>query len=315
MSRKRIGGFFSAAVATVAIAGSTLVGAPTASAQPAVCPDVLVVGIEGTGSVGAPPPTIIKNIVEPYRSKPGHEVVYLDDANVYPGSIWPVGPYPYDQSREAGTQYGINVIEAKHAECPDTEFKTIGHSQGAVVAGDILQRLHEKGSVPDDQLSGEGYADGRQAVTGIEVVLPGIVPGYTMRNERTNMGEIEWYSECRATDPICDFPQPLQEPVRVFTAPGDFMERHGQYYPNGTEDKAGYVVTPSPPSNLNGTPVPAPMPGPTLPDVAVPPLAPVPPLPNLNSKYVPTPVKNYLPPEVQAVLPREVNEFIPPPLF
>ncbi len=301
--------------AAASIAVSSLLFVSTNSvAQPASCPDVLVIGVEGTGSVGATN-SVTRNHVEPYRSLPGHEVTYID----YPGSIWPVGPYPYDQSREAGTQAVVNTVEAKHAECPDTEYLVIGHSQGAGVAGDGLERLHQRGNVPDDKLSGEGLSDPRTPNTGIEVVLPGIIPGYTMKNERGDMGNVNWSSQCYQGDPICDFPQPFQEPVRVFTALGDYFEKHGNYPSDGTDQKApGNYVAPGPPSQINGTPVPAPIPGPELPDIPVPVLPPLPPMANLNNTapapYVPTPVSNYIPVEVQRVLPPEVNNFVPPPL-
>ena len=279
------------------------------------CPDVLVIGVEGTGSVGAEN-SITKSYVEQYRSLPGHEIVYLDDVNQYPGSFWPLGPIMYDQSREMGTQTVVNTIEAKHQECPDTTFKVIGHSQGAGVAGDGLERIHQRGTVPDEQLSGIGISDPRTPNTGIEVVLPGLLPGVTMKDERKDMGNIHWETECYDSDPICDFPQPFQEPVRTFTSIGDYFEKHGRYAPSGTaEREPGNYVIPGPPSQINGTPVPAPVPGPELPEVPMPVLPPTGPLPNLApNPYVPTPVKNFIPPEVQAILPPEVNNFVPPPL-
>lgn len=296
--------------------------APT-SAQGA-CPDVLVVGVDGTGGTGGAS-SLVRLHTDQYLGRHGYEVQHV----AYPASFWPLGAYTYDESRRMGADGARQLIEATHRQCPGTRFEGIGHSQGAAALGDAATAIHAAGTVPDELIEVDLLSDSRHPGTGIETVLPGIVPGASMLGERGPHGAQAWSQICVERDGICDMPQPAQDPVGFIDSAIGYLTKHpSRYGPDLIDTEApttGPVVIPAP-SSLPIAPIL--FPGPELLQVPAPLLEPGP-LANLDDlteladsvvraltppPYTPTPLRAYVPPEVAAVLPPEVANFTPPPL-
>ncbi|MCZ4505911.1 PE-PPE domain-containing protein [Rhodococcus ruber] len=285
-----------------------LFAAPSAGA----CPHTVVIGVDGTGSVGHTP-SLVTQHADPWIAE-GAEFRRID----YPGSIWPIGPYPYDQSRRAGIDATKAEINAVRRECPDAHIHLVGHSQGAAVIGDALEERTAAGE-SNTNISADLYADPRHPDTGIEVVLPGLLPGYSMKNERGSMGEAKVYQQCVQGDPVCDFPQPLQDPLGLIDAPAGYWYKHGYHLPDSPEPRSGTHVIPAgpmtpfiPPVEQRQIPF-----APDLRDVIdyqVPALPDVPPLPNLTEPYVERPLSVYVPDHVEPYVPAPILDHVPPPL-
>lgn len=79
-----------------------------------------------------------------------------------PIALPPDGQESYNNSRAAGTEATIDVMERRYAECPLTTYVLAGFSQGAVIAGDVAARIGAgDGPVPADLVLGVGLiADG-----------------------------------------------------------------------------------------------------------------------------------------------------------
>lgn len=136
----------------------------------------------------------------------------------------------YDDSRNEGTSRLEGELTYMHETCPDTKFILSGFSQGAVIAGDVADRIGGgNGPVPAESVAGVALiADGRRqdgvginpgahvggvgaeiALQPVSTLIQGIVPGATMRGERANgFGELadRTFQICAPNDSICDAP-------------------------------------------------------------------------------------------------------------
>lgn len=293
------------------LAGLTqLLAAPSAGA----CPQTVVIGVDGTGSVGHTP-SLVTQHADQFVAE-GAELVRVD----YPGSIWPLGPYPYDQSRAAGVAATKQAITDAHRRCPNAHIHGISHSQGASVVPTAMRELENEGTVPGDQMSFDAFSDPQHPGQGIEIVLPGLLPGYSMLGERDMKGsKIKQHYVCVQGDPVCDFPEVFQDPLGVVDAPLGYWYKHGYYIPDGTEIKSGETIIPAgpmigylPPEEERQIPF-----APKVQDVIdyeVAPLPDVPPLPNFTEPYVERPLSTYIPDEVEQFVPPQVNNYVPPPV-
>ncbi|PQP24146.1 cutinase family protein [Rhodococcus opacus] len=199
------------AVATTLI--STVVSPLPAQALP--CGVSLVIGVDGTASVGDPR-SIVKTKVLPVGG------VMVD----YPASLWPVGPIGYDASVRIGIDETKRIIRKFKAEQPCGRVHLIGHSQGARVAGDAIAELFAEG-MNTSFLSAELLSDPRTPGTGIEVILVGwVAPGITTTGERPSMGSADVVWRCTPGDPICVFPRDL---IGILSIPVAFARHHGSY--------------------------------------------------------------------------------------
>lgn len=136
----------------------------------------------------------------------------------------------YDDSRNEGTSRLEGELTYMHETCPDTKFILSGFSQGAVIAGDVADRIGGgNGPVPAESVAGVALiADGRRqdgvginpgahvggvgaeiALQPVSTLIQGIVPGATMRGERANgFGALadRTFQICAPNDSICDAP-------------------------------------------------------------------------------------------------------------
>jgi pimeloyl-ACP methyl ester carboxylesterase len=97
-----------------------------------------------------------------------------------------------------GTADTIATLEHIRAACPDSHVTLTGYSQGARIAGDVLEKRPE--------LADEGVlvSDPRKAGSGIETQLPGVpFMGADFAGEREPF-TMPVTSQCIAGDPICD---------------------------------------------------------------------------------------------------------------
>src|SRR5690606_17496087 len=94
-----------------------------------------------------------------------------------------------DESVAEGTAKLEQAVRDYHAACPGTRLVLAGYSEGAVVAGDVLQKLSTDTAIPHNQLNGVLYGNPRRqfgdgglggVAGGIETNLPTILPGVTM---------------------------------------------------------------------------------------------------------------------------------------
>ncbi|MBE7365703.1 cutinase family protein [Corynebacterium aurimucosum] len=136
----------------------------------------------------------------------------------------------YDDSRNEGTSRLEGELTYMHETCPNTKFILSGFSQGAVIAGDVADRIGGgNGPVPAESVAGVALiADGRRqdgvginpgahvggvgaeiALQPVSTLIQGIVPGATMRGERANgFGTLadRTFQICAPNDSICDAP-------------------------------------------------------------------------------------------------------------
>nr|WP_067858214.1 cutinase family protein [Nocardia shimofusensis] len=216
--------------------------------QPASCPDVQLVSVPGTwesSSIDDPrnptanPLSLMLNVTGPLRQQfPAqrldvYTVPYVAQFS-NPVAIPPDGQQSYNNSRSEGTQRTVEVLTERARECPLTTYVLAGFSQGAVIVGDVAERIGAgEGPVPADKVLGVALiADGRrtglsgpgQAVEigppppgeGAEVALNGLkVPGITMTGARSGFGELaeRTYTICAPGDMICDSPKQALNPV------------------------------------------------------------------------------------------------------
>lgn len=136
----------------------------------------------------------------------------------------------YDDSRNEGTSRLEGELTYMYETCPNTKFILSGFSQGAVIAGDVADRIGGgNGPVPAESVVGVALiADGRRqdgvginpgahvggvgaeiALQPVSTLIQGIVPGATMRGERANgFGALadRTFQICAPNDSICDAP-------------------------------------------------------------------------------------------------------------
>lgn len=249
------------------------------TAQAEVCPEVISIAVDGTNSVNQP--NSIAGLHAP-------DAIHVQ----YPGSIWPLGPYSYDQSVAMGVAETKRVVREQHSRCPASTIRVVGHSQGSRVAGDAIEQLAAEGDT--SYIHGDLYSDPRHVGTGIEIMVPLGLPGNRFMGERSGFGNADVNQVCITGDPICNFPNLVAEPVKALDVIPGYINLHGAY-PVGVTNEV--TAAPAPP-----------------PVVILPETPPIPPLPNIVEPYTPRPISTYIPVEVQVVLPREVLDWTPPPL-
>ncbi|MFT3716392.1 MAG: cutinase family protein [Gordonia sp. (in: high G+C Gram-positive bacteria)] len=213
------------------------------TAQPADCPDVLVLSVPGTWESSA-----TDDPYNPHANK--HALLLRVTSHLqqdFPSSRAQVHTVPYkaqfqnptnlndheatyNDSRKQGYARAYGKLQNTYNHCPLTRYVLMGFSQGAVIVGDLAAGIGAgDGPIPaqdQDLVIGVGLiADGRRQSgeqhdvgpspkgKGAEVVLGpfgSIVPGITMTGARPGgFGTLEdrVYSICAKGDLICDSPQ------------------------------------------------------------------------------------------------------------
>ena len=216
-------------------------GGVEAPAQPDWCPRVEVISAPGTWESKADDdpinPTANPNSFMLSISNPLKEAYVPEEVKVWTlpytaqfKNINAQHEMSYDESRDEGTSRMEGELITMHETCPATKFIIAGFSQGAVIAGDVADRIGgDNGPIPADAVSGVALvADGRRqdgvgqnpgvnvAGVGAEIALEplnfliqGIVPGATMRGPRANgFGSLadRTFQICAPDDSICDAP-------------------------------------------------------------------------------------------------------------
>lgn len=238
------------------------VGAATA-ADPYDCQAGAVVIVAGTGDVNTPSQIGVEQRYtgltwdnKPDPNSPYHDDPYRVIKPEFPTTLWPLGTVGYDDDVQRGISATNDAIAEYQRNCPDKPVVVTGYSQGARIAGDVLNQIgtSTESKVVDgvtyykvvdadgteywidrSQLSGELYADprrdGPESGRGIEQSMIGVIPGLTMSGKRPGgFGTIPVTSYCYQGDPICDLPDPLHDPFGAFDGLVGYFNKHG-YYP------------------------------------------------------------------------------------
>lgn len=221
--------------------GPSQEGEDASPEQPDWCPRVEFISAPGTWesaadddpiNPGANPNSFMLSITNPLK-----EAYVPEDVKVWTlpytaqfKNINAQHEMSYDDSRNEGTSRLEGELTYMHETCPDTKFILSGFSQGAVIAGDVADRIGGgNGPVPAESVAGVALiADGRRqdgvginpgahlggvgaeiALQPVSTLIQGIVPGATMRGERANgFGELadRTFQICAPNDSICDAP-------------------------------------------------------------------------------------------------------------
>jgi hypothetical protein len=145
--------------------------------------------------------------------------------NANPPAGWQVVRVPYyagvfpvvdrlalDASVAEGTAKLDRAVRDVHAACPATRLVLAGYSEGAVVAGDVLQNLARQSAIPHGLLNGVLYGNPRRpfgdggtggVAGGIETNVPTILPGVTMKGGQ-DYGDLAVRDVCNENDGICN---------------------------------------------------------------------------------------------------------------
>lgn len=244
--------------------GPSTEAAPAEPAQPEWCPAVEFISAPGTWESApdddplnpqANPRSFMLSISNPLKESYAPEDV----------KVWTL-PYTaqfqninskqemtYDESRNEGLGRLEAELQATHADCPQTKFIIAGFSQGAVIAGDVANRIgNGNGVVPAESVAGVALvADGRRqngeginpgvdlngigaeiALEPISALVQPIVPGATMRGPRTGgFGTLSdrTYQICAPDDSICDAPLNIQNGLDRALALIDANGVHARY--------------------------------------------------------------------------------------
>ncbi|MDO5033141.1 cutinase family protein [Corynebacterium sp.] len=230
-------------------AGEDIVGeAPTepsggveAPEQPDWCPRVEFISAPGTWesaadddpiNPGANPNSFMLSITNPLKESyvPEDVKVWTLPYTAQFKNINAQQEMTYDDSRNEGTSRLEGELTYMHETCPATKFVLSGFSQGAVIVGDVADRIGGgNGPIPAEAVAGVALvADGRReagvgvnpgvgvngigaeiALEPVSKLIQAVVPGATMRGPRPNkFGELaeRTFQICAPNDSICDAP-------------------------------------------------------------------------------------------------------------
>ncbi|WP_066527866.1 cutinase family protein [Corynebacterium bouchesdurhonense] len=237
---------------------------PTTPAEPAWCPAVEVVSVPGTWE-SAPDDDPFNPQANPASymlsiTKPLQERYDIDQVRVF------TVPYTaqfrniqtergraemtYDDSRAEGTAKLAGELKFVAQTCPRTQFIIAGFSQGAVIVGDVADRIGTcNGPIESERLLGAVMiADGRRengvgvnpgvelAGQGAEItmqpfqrVVDVATPGATMTGPRPGkFGEVadRAYEVCAPNDTVCDAPLAIGNAIN---RAGDLLLANGNH--------------------------------------------------------------------------------------
>ena len=196
------------AAAAVVAAGTAVLVSPAAdAAAPRGCAETAVFEADGYGHGE----TLTNWNNSGFNANPpaGWEIVQVP----YFAGVFPVvDRLALDASVAEGTGKLEQAVRDYHAGCPGARLVLAGYSEGAVVAGDVLQKLSGDAAIPHQQLSGVLYGNPRRqfgdgglggVAGGIETNVPTILPGVTMQGGQ-EYGDIAVRNVCNENDGICN---------------------------------------------------------------------------------------------------------------
>jgi hypothetical protein len=182
-------------------------GAATAEASVAACPATAVFQTDGY--------TAGESLVNWNNSRFNHNVpagVQIIQVPYYAGVFPVVDRSALDASVAEGVGKLTAAVNEFHGRCPGSQLTLAGYSEGAVVAGNVLERFAQSSAIPRAQLNGVLYGNprrpfgpgGRGGVAGgIETNLPTVLPGVTMQGPHNYAG-IAVREVCNENDGICN---------------------------------------------------------------------------------------------------------------
>lgn len=179
-----------------------------------------------------------------------------------------IAPYPGDTvSMDDSVAEGIanldEAVRTYHAQCPGSHITISGYSQGAIVAGDELNKLSREETIPHQQINGALYGDPRRPGAnggpgGIETNLPTVVPGITMKGPR-GFGDIPVQEVCNKNDGICYSENPVTNLLGFANGvAGYFLGDHTYDINPVALSGNGDTVHDQPPRIPHGPPLPVP---------------------------------------------------------
>jgi hypothetical protein len=192
------------AAAAVSVVG---VGAPAQADPLANCAATAVFETDGYGSGE----TLANWNNSGFNHAPpaGWEIVQVQ---YYAGVFPVVDQKALDASVAEGTANLTRAVTDYHAACPGTQLVLTGYSEGAVVAGDVLEQFSQSDAIPHGQLNGVLYGNPRRdfgdggiggVAGGIETNVPTILPGVTMKGGQ-HYGDLAVRNVCNENDGICN---------------------------------------------------------------------------------------------------------------
>ncbi|MFC5286715.1 cutinase family protein [Actinokineospora guangxiensis] len=192
-----------AMMATAMVAG----GAPATAAQAQACAGTAVFQTDGYGNGE----TLANWNRSRFNAAPpaGWQIVQVP----YYAGVFPiVDRNALDASVAEGTAKLEQAVTSYHRACPGTRLVLAGYSEGAVVAGDVLERFARTSVVPHHLLNGVLYGNPRRdfgyggaggVAGGIETNVPTILPGVTMKGGQ-RYGSLAVRNICNENDGICN---------------------------------------------------------------------------------------------------------------
>ncbi|GAA4616057.1 cutinase family protein [Saccharopolyspora hordei] len=204
-TRKNTARLLGAAAAAVAIGAAALPLATDSAAE--ACPDTAVFEVDGYGHGE----TLTNWNSSAFNASPpaGWQIVQVP----YYAGVFPVKDrIALDESVAQGAAELERAVRDFHAGCSGSRLVLAGYSEGALVAGEVLQTLARDGSIPHEQVNGVLYGNPRRAfgdggiggvAGGIETNVPTILPGVTMRGGH-DFGDLAVHEICNVNDGICN---------------------------------------------------------------------------------------------------------------
>lgn len=245
-----------ACLATGAL-GATVAAAPTAEAA---CSNKLFM-LDGykSGESGAS-----------FRGNhPAAPAGWTQEVFLYQNGIFPVvDPLTLDKTVERAVPSLVKQAEDHHARCPGAKIAFEGYSFGALVAGNAVEAIGKKGSIPKNQMNAVLYGDPRRPIQnkgiegpagGILTMLPNL-PGITAPGPRDLRGiDVSWV--CKQNDVICNMANPFTNALAVANevsgyANGDHGYAFNPYGPD-SHPRDNYIKQPQ--RVAHGAPLPIPV--------------------------------------------------------
>ncbi|KAA5834455.1 PE-PPE domain-containing protein [Saccharopolyspora hirsuta] len=246
-------------IAAAALAlGAAVPSATTSAAEQ--CPDTAVFQLDGYGhgetltnwnnsAFNAAPPDGWQIVQVPYH------------AGVFPG----VDRLALDESVAQGAARLERAVRDFHAGCAGSRLVLAGYSEGALVAGEVLQVLAQDGSIPREQVNGVLYGNPRRAfgdggvggvAGGIETNVPSVLPGVTMRGGHDWEG-LAVHEVCNVNDGICNSTNMITNLAAFANGLVGYASGDHGYDLNPARDLgSGVTLHPQPPRVPHGPPLP-----------------------------------------------------------
>ena len=137
------------------------------------------------------------------------------------------GQGTFNESVDLGTEDAVTAATDVYRANPNQPIIVNGYSQSAPVAMNAAYLIHRDSLIPDDKMTVVVGADSRFPNTGVENVVPSLIPGLYTNGDRdpADTGDIRVISYCVRGDATCGVGNPIAHPVStlVYLAPGFYV--------------------------------------------------------------------------------------------